>query len=95
MDDTDDELEDLLLILLIRRYTKKTYLKKQKRQFSFGQIFRKRNEHSLYHNPVQELRHGDREFYFKKEFLNFEFQVIKRVKFGHSHKNCVYVTMVW
>ena len=46
----------LSLILLIRRYTKKRYLRKGKRKFWVREIFRKININGLYYNLVQELQ---------------------------------------
>ena len=55
MDVKDDEIENRLLILPIRRDTKKRFIRKRKRKRWVKEIFTKRNDHGLYHNPVQEL----------------------------------------
>ena len=37
-------------------------------RFWVREIFKKRNQHGLYNNLIQELRFGDREFYFKSVY---------------------------
>ena len=55
MDVKDDEIENCLLILLIRSYTKQRYIRKRKRKRWVREIFIKKNEQDPYHNLVQEL----------------------------------------
>ena len=64
---TDEELLNisiLVLILLKQKRKKKKKISKSRR-FWVREIFKKRNQHGLYNNLIQELRFGDREFYFK------------------------------
>ena len=39
---TDDEIEHLLLILLIKRFTKKSYTRLRKKKICFGEILKKK-----------------------------------------------------
>ena len=64
---TDEELLNisiLVLILLKQKRKKKKKINKSRRFWVRG-IFKKRNQHGLYNNLIQELRFGAREFYFK------------------------------
>ena len=66
----DDFLEDdLLLLLLLRRWKEKRALcralKCTKRMFWVRNIFRKREELGEFHRLVQELRNEDREYFFR------------------------------
>ena len=55
----------LVIAVLWRRRERKA---RRKRRFWIRQIFKKREEFVAYHTLVQELRLGDREFYFRLEF---------------------------
>ena len=56
----------LLVITVLRRRREREA--RRKRRFWIRVIFKKRAEFGTYHTLVQELRLGDREFYFGLEF---------------------------
>ena len=66
MSDQDIDL-CLIAVLLLRRKRKRenTLKKRKKRKYWVRSIYRKREEHGIFHCLVQELRLGDREFYFR------------------------------
>ena len=68
-EDSDEEMMDMLSLLLItRRRRKRKNVKKKHRQkprFWVRPIFQLREQHGEYHCLVQELRRGDREYFFR------------------------------
>jgi len=56
----------VLVITVLRRRREREA--RRKRRFWIREIFKKREEFGAYHTLVQELRLGDREFYFRLEF---------------------------
>ena len=67
MDDCVEE--ELLLVLLLRRRRKKrveiTNALRSKPRFWIRDIFLKREELGEFHRLVQELKNGDREYFFR------------------------------
>ena len=59
----DEELLNISILILI--LLKQKQKKNKSRRFWVREIFKKRNQHGLYNNLIQELQFGDREFYFK------------------------------
>ena len=64
-----EEEEVALLCLLICDYGKRR--EKRKRKYWVKNIFRKRNELGAFSTLVNEMRLGDREYYFKQEYFKF------------------------
>ena len=64
----DFYLDILLLIFLLRKRRRKRKRDYKRKRFWVRSIFQRRKKQGEYHNLVQELRLGDREFYFR--YLN-------------------------
>ena len=69
-DDSEDELMEMASLLLIMRRRRKRRGKIEKNsrrdpQFWIRQIFLLREEYGEYHRLIQELREGDREYFFR------------------------------
>ena len=64
---TDEELLNISILVLILLKQKRKNQKKinKSRRFWVREIFKKRSQHGLYNNLIQELPFADREFYFK------------------------------
>ena len=62
--------EETLLLLLLRRRRKRKILEQKESEraspkFWVRPIFKKREEFGEYHRLIDELRHGDREYFFR------------------------------
>ena len=64
-DELDFDLEILLLVFLMRKRRRKRKRDYKPKRFWVRNIFKRRIKQGEYHNLVQELRLGDREFYFR------------------------------
>ena len=69
-DDSEDELMEMASLLLIMRRRRKIRGKIEKKprrapRFWIRQIFLLREEYDEYHRLIQELRGGDREYFFR------------------------------
>ena len=69
-DDTKDELMEMASLLLIMRRRRKRRGKieinpRRAPRFWIRQIFLLREEYGEYHRLIQELREGDREYFFR------------------------------
>ena len=69
-DDSEDELMEMASLLLIMRRRRKIRGKIEKNprrapRFWIRQIFLLREEYGEYHRLIQELREGDREYFFR------------------------------
>ena len=68
--DSEDELLEMASLLLImrRRWKRRGKIQKNPRRaprFWIRQIFLLREEYGEYHHFIQELREGDREYFFR------------------------------
>ena len=69
-DDSEDELMEMASLLLIMRRRRKRRGKieinpRRAPRFWIRQIFLLREEYGEYHRLIQELREGDREYFFR------------------------------
>ena len=71
--DEDITEEDMLLFLLLRRHCRrqKRKTKHKKPKFWVRDIFRQIEQHGEYSRLVQELKTGDRSFFYRRVYILF------------------------